>query len=200
MQQQQSTSERTCRQASSTSSTVPSKRLSTGRQNHVHHRPSTTTTVSQAATPQETFRRRPSLPNQPCLEEGEVLPVYKASQGVKQNHYPSPENNQDEEMTLAHHNTHCSPPEASYQVMNSKARLTRHTSVAYGRHQSMPPPSSQGQSHYLHHHQHHHMPTKTHHLQHQPHHAFGVESRGGPTSSSSIGARNGWTDSDRAMC
>ncbi|GJJ74837.1 PHO85 cyclin-1 [Entomortierella parvispora] len=188
-------------------STIPSKRLSTSRQSLAHHRPSPTSVAATiavkaatatAATPQETFRRRPSLPNQPCLEEGEVMPVYKSSQRVPQNHYPSPENNQDEEMTLAtsasssSSSSSYSPPE-SYHVSN-KARLTRvNSSIAYGRHQSMPPPSSQGHNaHYLMHHhqnqQHYHHPlsstTKTHQLQHLP----------------AVSARNGWTDSGRAMC
>ena len=231
VQQQQSISlssatpsERVSRHASTltatSSSTIPSKRLSTSRQSL--HRPSPTsvaatiavqaataasmTTVTTTTAPQETFRRRPSLPNQPCLEEGEVMPVYKSSQRVPQNHYPSPENNQDEEMALATSSSSSnsnssssssssySPPE-SYQHV-SKARLTRvNSSIAYGRHQSMPPPTSQGHNaHYLMHHHHqqqHHLhpmsTTKTHQLQHLP-------------AVSSASARNGWTESGRAMC
>ncbi|KAF9577945.1 hypothetical protein BGW38_006533 [Lunasporangiospora selenospora] len=40
-------------------------------------------------------RRRPSLPNQPCLEEGEIMPVYKGpvrgGAGLASYHYPSPD-------------------------------------------------------------------------------------------------------------
>ncbi|KAI1306546.1 hypothetical protein EDD11_004709 [Mortierella claussenii] len=51
--------------------------------------------------PQDHFKRRPSLPNQPCLEEGELLPIYKGSRHNK-DQYPSPEDNSsshDEEIT-----------------------------------------------------------------------------------------------------
>ncbi|KAG0210840.1 hypothetical protein BGX33_004649 [Mortierella sp. NVP41] len=41
--------------------------------------------------PQEHFKRRTSLPNQPCLEEGEVMPVYKGPMRNNQNQYPSPD-------------------------------------------------------------------------------------------------------------
>ncbi|KAG0297773.1 hypothetical protein BGZ96_004964 [Linnemannia gamsii] len=41
--------------------------------------------------PQEHFKRRTSLPNQPCLEEGEVMPVYKGPMRNSQHQYPSPD-------------------------------------------------------------------------------------------------------------
>ncbi|KAF9568321.1 hypothetical protein EC968_002974 [Mortierella alpina] len=41
--------------------------------------------------PQEHFKRRPSLPNQPCLEEGEVMPVYKGPIRSNEHQYPSPD-------------------------------------------------------------------------------------------------------------
>ncbi|KAG0246014.1 hypothetical protein BGX31_004893 [Mortierella sp. GBA43] len=41
--------------------------------------------------PHDHFKRRPSLPNQPCLEEGEVLPVYKGPIRNTQDQYPSPD-------------------------------------------------------------------------------------------------------------
>lgn len=41
--------------------------------------------------PQEHFKRRTSLPNQPCLEEGEVMPVYKGPMRNNQHQYPSPD-------------------------------------------------------------------------------------------------------------
>ncbi|KAG0277867.1 hypothetical protein BGZ95_005160 [Linnemannia exigua] len=41
--------------------------------------------------PQEHFKRRTSLPNQPCLEEGEVMPVYKGPMRNNQDQYPSPD-------------------------------------------------------------------------------------------------------------
>ncbi|KAG0047049.1 hypothetical protein BGZ83_007792 [Gryganskiella cystojenkinii] len=40
---------------------------------------------------QEHFKRRPSLPNQPSLEEGEVMPVYKGPIRNNQDQYPSPD-------------------------------------------------------------------------------------------------------------
>ncbi|KAF9973059.1 hypothetical protein BGZ65_009470, partial [Modicella reniformis] len=45
--------------------------------------------------PHEHFKRRPSLPNQPCLEEGEVIPVYKDSIHNTQDQYPSPDSGPD---------------------------------------------------------------------------------------------------------
>ncbi|KAG0379733.1 hypothetical protein BGX24_011924 [Mortierella sp. AD032] len=41
--------------------------------------------------PQEHFKRRTSLPNQPCLEEGEVMPIYKGPMRNNQDQYPSPD-------------------------------------------------------------------------------------------------------------
>ncbi|KAG0088533.1 hypothetical protein BGZ93_005776 [Podila epicladia] len=40
---------------------------------------------------QDFSRRRPSLPNQPCLEEGEVMPVYKGHFRSHADQYPSPD-------------------------------------------------------------------------------------------------------------
>jgi hypothetical protein len=45
--------------------------------------------------PQEQFKRRPSLPNQPCLEEGEVIPVFKGPIRNAQDQYPSPDGELD---------------------------------------------------------------------------------------------------------
>ncbi|KAF9910401.1 hypothetical protein EC991_006666 [Linnemannia zychae] len=45
--------------------------------------------------PQEHFKRRTSLPNQPCLEEGEVMPVYKGPMRNNQDQYPSPDGAND---------------------------------------------------------------------------------------------------------
>ncbi|KAG0042024.1 hypothetical protein BGZ83_000995, partial [Gryganskiella cystojenkinii] len=169
--------------ASTSTCSIPSKRASTGRQSMVH-RPvilATVTSAMQQQQPQDQFRRRPSLPNQPALEDGEILPVYKTSQRVPQNHYPSPENNQDEEMALAPSSTHndYSPPDVAYQVM-SKTRLSKvHSSLAYGRHQSMPPPASQGGQQYQQQHNYQHMSaTKIHHLHQQPHQHHVYENHG----------------------
>ncbi|KAF9544010.1 hypothetical protein EC957_000279 [Mortierella hygrophila] len=46
--------------------------------------------------PQEHFKRRTSLPNQPCLEEGEVMPVYKGPMRNNQDQYPSPDGATDD--------------------------------------------------------------------------------------------------------
>lgn len=48
-----------------------------------------------AEQPQEQFKRRPSLPNQPCLEEGEVIPVLKGPIRNTQDQYPSPDGGLD---------------------------------------------------------------------------------------------------------
>ncbi|KAI9241571.1 MAG: hypothetical protein BYD32DRAFT_37559 [Podila humilis] len=45
----------------------------------------------QMLTFQDFSRRRPSLPNQPCLEEGEVMPVYKGPTRSHVDQYPSPD-------------------------------------------------------------------------------------------------------------
>ncbi|KAG0327549.1 hypothetical protein BGZ99_007387 [Dissophora globulifera] len=47
------------------------------------------------ALPQDHFKRRPSLPNQPCLEEGETMPVYKGPIRNTQDQYPSPDSGPD---------------------------------------------------------------------------------------------------------
>ncbi|KAG0082052.1 hypothetical protein BGZ90_000546 [Linnemannia elongata] len=47
--------------------------------------------IQMELPPQEHFKRRTSLPNQPCLEEGEVMPVYKGPMRNNQNQYPSPD-------------------------------------------------------------------------------------------------------------
>ncbi|KAF8928115.1 hypothetical protein BGZ47_001808 [Haplosporangium gracile] len=59
------------------------KRGSTGRQTGVE--------TQMELPPHEHFKRRTSLPNQPCLEEGEVLPVYKGPMRNNQDQYPSPD-------------------------------------------------------------------------------------------------------------
>ncbi|KAG0204026.1 hypothetical protein BGX28_003905 [Mortierella sp. GBA30] len=51
--------------------------------------------------PQEPFKRRPSLPNQPCLEEGEVLPMYKGPIRSNEDQYPSPDGGPDTIMAPA---------------------------------------------------------------------------------------------------
>ncbi|ORZ27775.1 hypothetical protein BCR41DRAFT_345879, partial [Lobosporangium transversale] len=45
--------------------------------------------------PHDQFKRRPSLPNQPCLEEGEVMPMYKIPIRNNQDQYPSPDSGPD---------------------------------------------------------------------------------------------------------
>ncbi|KAF9192744.1 hypothetical protein BGZ51_004912 [Haplosporangium sp. Z 767] len=51
--------------------------------------------IQHVQHPQDHFKRRPSLPNQPCLEEGEVLPVFKTSNRNNQDQYPSPDSGPD---------------------------------------------------------------------------------------------------------
>ncbi|KAF9950984.1 hypothetical protein BGZ72_007447 [Mortierella alpina] len=142
--------------------------------------------------PQDVFRRRPSLPNQPCLEEGEV--IYKetvrsrAHPRYHQSHYPSPDSSdclltpQDEEMTSACSSS-LSSPEAVYNSSNVSQRSSwSSTGPMYGRH-SMPPPAlSYGAS--THSHVQHHVYHSNHGLAHQD-----------------AAARSGaWAGSSRAMC
>ncbi|KAF9392579.1 hypothetical protein CPC16_003158 [Podila verticillata] len=71
-------------------------------------------TPASAAQPHEHFKRRPSLPNQPDLEEGEVMPVYKGPIRGHQDQYPSPDGgpdalaapSYDEEMAPASSSSH----------------------------------------------------------------------------------------------
>ncbi|KAG0093906.1 hypothetical protein BGZ93_008776 [Podila epicladia] len=65
------------------------KRASTTRQDLVP------TQAPPHAQPYEHYRRRPSLPNQPDLEEGEVMPVYKGPIRGNQDQYPSPDGGPD---------------------------------------------------------------------------------------------------------
>lgn len=51
--------------------------------------------TASTAKPHEYYRRRPSLPNQPDLEEGEVMPVYKGPIRGHQDQYPSPDGGPD---------------------------------------------------------------------------------------------------------
>ncbi|KAF8923026.1 hypothetical protein BGZ58_003460 [Dissophora ornata] len=58
-------------------------------------RSSTGRTDMADVQPLDYFKRRPSLPNQPCLEEGEVMPVYKGPIRNNQDQYPSPDGGSD---------------------------------------------------------------------------------------------------------
>ncbi|KAF9120281.1 hypothetical protein BGW39_011529 [Mortierella sp. 14UC] len=69
------------------------KRGSTGQQGGVE---------MQMELPQEHFRRRTSLPNQPCLEEGEVMPIYKGPMRNNQDQYPSPDGATDGLASASH--------------------------------------------------------------------------------------------------
>ncbi|KAF9087723.1 hypothetical protein BGX23_007926, partial [Mortierella sp. AD031] len=121
----------------------------------IHHQ-------QQQQQPQDVFRRRPSLPNQPCLEEGETLYNKHASRGYghhyqqhyqysssqhphhkHQSHYPSPDSgsdaypsqrSSDEEMTPVSASA-ASPPEAAGYIGAQRSW------PVYGRH-SMPPPAA----------------------------------------------------------
>ncbi|KAF9361789.1 hypothetical protein BGX26_011784 [Mortierella sp. AD094] len=140
--------------------------------------------------PHDAFRRRPSLPNQPCLEEGEILPVYKRPVRNHQNHYPSPDSGSDVLSAPSSHHSHHSHHHvlrdeemtpASLSPLESSAPVQKAWAAApvYGRH-SMPPASmtytNQGHSHV-----HPHAYVMAHH----------------ETVTSRTGA---WTSSSRAMC
>lgn len=71
-------------------------------------------TTASVVQPHEYYKRRPSLPNQPDLEEGEVMPVYKGPIRGHQDQYPSPDGgpdalaapSYDEEMAPASSSSH----------------------------------------------------------------------------------------------
>ncbi|KAF9430064.1 hypothetical protein BGZ94_008498 [Podila epigama] len=65
------------------------KRASTSRNEHLQ--PISGTGPQQLQLPQDHYKRRPSLPNQPDLEEGETMPVYKGPIRNHQDQYPSPD-------------------------------------------------------------------------------------------------------------
>ncbi|KAG0015528.1 hypothetical protein BGZ81_011636 [Podila clonocystis] len=63
------------------------KRGSTSRQGLIGQQPQ----PQQMLSFQDFSRRRPSLPNQPCLDEGELMPVYKSPVRSHADQYPSPD-------------------------------------------------------------------------------------------------------------
>ncbi|KAF9362019.1 hypothetical protein BGX26_006536 [Mortierella sp. AD094] len=87
--------------------------------------------IQAAQQPYDSFKRRPSLPNQPCLEEGEVMPVYKGPIRNSQDQYPSPDGGAD-----------LSGPVSSegYSQKNRKASGAMYTSAPNPRLSHMPPP------------------------------------------------------------
>ncbi|KAF9138942.1 hypothetical protein BG015_002210 [Linnemannia schmuckeri] len=120
--------------------------------------------------PQDVFRRRPSLPNQPCLEEGETLHGYankvggpfRAHQGHyyqqfqqhhygthphHQSHYPSPDSGSDAayQRSSSSSDEEMTPVSASASASCSPEQMTsggtaQRSWPVYGRH-SMPPSS-----------------------------------------------------------
>ncbi|KAF9197721.1 hypothetical protein BGZ49_001714 [Haplosporangium sp. Z 27] len=155
--------------------------------------------------PHDAFRRRPSLPNQPCLEEGEILPVYKRPVRNHQNHYPSPDSGSDV-LTSApyyhhqHHNHHhhqsnhhvlrdeemtlsapsLSPLELVPPPVPVQKAWAATTAPLYGRH-SMPAYSNQA-----------HGPI-------HPHDTF-VMAQHQAASAITTSRTGAWTNSSRAMC
>ncbi|KAG0345325.1 hypothetical protein BGZ54_005599, partial [Gamsiella multidivaricata] len=137
--------------------------------------------------PHDAFRRRPSLPNQPCLEDGEIMPVVKKAVRSHQNHYPSPDGGseqpphrlQDEEMMTPAGSSHSSPENVGHGISLQRS-WTPASGNLYGRH-SLPPLASLTYTNQAHGHVHPHAYSS------MAHH----ESAG----------RNGtWTGSSRAMC
>ncbi|KAF9365322.1 hypothetical protein BGX34_010448 [Mortierella sp. NVP85] len=131
------------------------KRGSTGRasSSHYHSR-------IQQQQPHDAFRRRPSLPNQPCLEEGEHLPTYKRPIRNHQNHYPSPDSGLDMISTPSNHHRHRDDEMTSAACSLSPSELahgasTQRTWTSYGRH-SMPPPAAMAYPGQVHSHVHPH--------------------------------------------
>ncbi|KAF8939634.1 hypothetical protein BGZ58_009135 [Dissophora ornata] len=137
--------------------------------------------------PHDAFRRRPSLPNQPCLEEGEVMPIHKRPARNHQSHYPSPDSGSDltparrsyrlsdEEMTPA--SSSLSSPESAY---DSSAQKAWTTGPIFGRH-SMPSTATATYSGHAH-------------SSHVHAHAYNMVRH------ETAGRNGAWTGSSRAMC
>ncbi|KAF9102905.1 hypothetical protein BGX27_010817 [Mortierella sp. AM989] len=135
--------------------------------------------------PHDAFRRRPSLPNQPCLEEGEIMPVYKRPVRNHQSHYPSPDSGSDVLSAPSSHHSHhhvlCDEEMTPAVSPLESAPVQKAWAAApiYGRH-SMPPPASITYTSHGHGHVHPHSFVMAHH---------------------DTACRTGtWTSSSRAMC
>ncbi|KAK3836801.1 MAG: hypothetical protein J3R72DRAFT_200789 [Linnemannia gamsii] len=115
----------------------------------------------QHQQPQDAFRRRPSLPNQPCLEEGETLHGYSNKAGGPfrgqyqhqqqyhytsqhphhQNHYPSPDSGSDayvSQRSSSSSDEEMTPASTSACSPPSEQTAVQRSWPVYGRH-SMPP-------------------------------------------------------------
>ncbi|KAG0262659.1 hypothetical protein DFQ27_002223 [Actinomortierella ambigua] len=121
----------------------------------------------QQQHPMPVFNRRPSLPNQPCLEEGEVLPVYKGPTHDRRDQYPSPDGANDDGMSsdsssssLRRHSRDemmQQPSMTPDHYANSNGKSWYHqvatAAVPSSRHSlPAPPPSYYHHSHHHHHH------------------------------------------------
>ncbi|KAG0266752.1 hypothetical protein BG011_001211 [Mortierella polycephala] len=93
--------------------------------------------VQHVQHPQDHFKRRPSLPNQPCLEEGEVIPVYKTPIRNNQDQYPSPDSGPDGQQINRDRETH-SRSYASNSYASAQKAWTAPTEPMYN---STPNPS-----------------------------------------------------------
>lgn len=85
-------------------------------------------------------KRRPSLPNQPCLEEGEVMPVYKGRD--TQDQYPSPDDGMsrlEEAMSQTYvPETFSGPTRVSYMLPPTRSVEGRgHSDSGYGSSRAM---------------------------------------------------------------
>lgn len=108
---------------------------------HYHHH-----SRMQQQQPHDAFRRRPSLPNQPYLEEGEAMPTNKRPTRNHQNHYPSPDSGLDMISPSNRHHRHRDDEMTAAVCSLSPSELTHSASTqrtwtsGYGRH-SLPPPA-----------------------------------------------------------
>ncbi|KAG0345934.1 hypothetical protein BG004_002765 [Podila humilis] len=140
--------------------------------------------------PQEYYKRRPSLPNQPDLEDGEVMPIYKGPVRGSQDQYPSPDGGPDS-LAGPSYDEHMMPVNSS-----SSSHQRSYTSDGYGvaqkawmastgaMYNSAPNPrvSMQRQQQQA--------------MYHHPNgHQHAEEHEGSP-----VAKRNGWSGSSRAMC
>ncbi|KAF9429899.1 hypothetical protein BGZ76_001068 [Entomortierella beljakovae] len=107
--------------------------------------------------PHDAFRRRPSLPNQPCLDDDEVIPVYKRTSRNYQNHYPSPDSGSDIHSVSSHYSYHHHHQVRDEEMTSNIPSLSPVESApvqkawaaapAYGRHSMPTHPYSQSHGH-----------------------------------------------------
>ncbi|KAG0227621.1 hypothetical protein BGW41_003730 [Actinomortierella wolfii] len=126
-----------------------------------HSRPQHISVQQQQQHAMPVFHRRPSLPNQPCLEEGEVMPVYKGPTHDRRDQYPSPDGANDDGLSSGSSSRRHSRDEMMQQpsmtpdnYSNSKPWYHQVATAPSSRH-SLPAPPPTYYQHTTHNHHHH---------------------------------------------